>query len=115
MVVRIKICGITTQEAAVAAGDLGADAVGFVFAESPRRVTIDTALALARDVSLFVARVAVFRLPEPSWVKEVVSAFRPDVIQVEPSPHVNEAMGDSARLLPVFHDSPDLADHLLLY
>ena len=112
MVVRIKICGITTQEAAVAAGDLGADAVGFVFAESPRRVTIGTALALARDVSLLVTRVAVFRLPDPSWVKEVVSTFRPDVIQVEPSPDLKDAMGEGSRLLPVFHDSPALADHL---
>lgn len=33
----VKVCGITNREDAVAARDLGADVLGFVFAESPRR------------------------------------------------------------------------------
>ena len=34
----IKICGVTNAEATSAALSAGADAVGFIFAESPRRV-----------------------------------------------------------------------------
>lgn len=57
---RIKICGITTLEAALAACDAGADALGFVFAESPRRVTVAEASAIVRQLPPFIARVGVF-------------------------------------------------------
>ena len=115
MGVRIKICGVTTVEAAEAASALGADAVGFVFADSPRQVTIDTALELARHLSPMVTRVAVFRYPSAASVSDVLRHFRPDVIQAEPSVDVIDAIGDSARLLPVFHDSQDLAERVAGY
>jgi phosphoribosylanthranilate isomerase len=35
----VKICGMTTPAAVAAALEAGADAIGFVFAESVRRVT----------------------------------------------------------------------------
>jgi phosphoribosylanthranilate isomerase len=58
---RIKICGLTREvdvEAAVAAG---ADAVGLVFYEpSPRSVTLDRAVALARRLPPFVTPVGLF-------------------------------------------------------
>ena len=52
MHVRIKVGGITTPDAAAAASELGVDAVGFVFAESPRRVDVREALQLAPSVDI---------------------------------------------------------------
>jgi phosphoribosylanthranilate isomerase len=44
----VKVCGLTRPEDVRLASELGAWAVGFVFAPSPRRVTLDTAKHLAR-------------------------------------------------------------------
>ena len=48
--VKVKICGITDyREAAIAVG-LGVDALGFIFAKSPRQITPQKALAIIRDL-----------------------------------------------------------------
>ena len=44
----VKICGITTEDDALLAVALGADAVGFVFAPSTRQVAVDRARDIAR-------------------------------------------------------------------
>lgn len=56
----VKICGITRIEDAVSAARFGADAVGFVFAESPRRVTPEVARAIGCEMPDGPARVGVF-------------------------------------------------------
>ncbi|MEO0951651.1 MAG: hypothetical protein AAFY44_10040, partial [Pseudomonadota bacterium] len=43
----VKVCGLTTPDAVAAAIEAGVDAVGFVFAESPRAVSVDAAVLLA--------------------------------------------------------------------
>lgn len=58
--IRIKICGITRLEDALAAVDAGADALGFVFADSPRRVSPAQAAAIAAALPPFVAVTGVF-------------------------------------------------------
>lgn len=56
----IKICGITSLEDASLAIDAGADAIGFVFAESPRRVTPDTVREIVKKLPASVEKIGVF-------------------------------------------------------
>ena len=56
----IKICGNTTLEDARVAVAAGADAVGFVFAASPRRVTASEAAAIAQRLPATVEKIGVF-------------------------------------------------------
>jgi phosphoribosylanthranilate isomerase len=57
---RIKICGITNLEDAQFAAACGADAIGFVFADSPRRVAPEKAGKIMAQMEPFVTGVGVF-------------------------------------------------------
>lgn len=58
---RVKVCGITRTEDALAAVAAGADALGFVFYEpSPRNVTVEQAKAIVAALPPFVERVGLF-------------------------------------------------------
>ncbi len=70
---RIKICGIARREDARHAAECGADAIGFVFAESPRHVSPEQAGEIMSAVGPFLTGVGVF---VDSTVKEVRSALR---------------------------------------
>jgi len=56
----IKICGNTNLEDAKLAAELGADALGFIFAASKRQMTAAQAAAIARGLPEGVERVGVF-------------------------------------------------------
>lgn len=79
----IKICGITNAEAVTAALGAGADAIGFVFAASVRRVTAERAAELARAVRRQLTCVAVTQHPEQFEVDEIVRNFHPDLLQTD--------------------------------
>jgi phosphoribosylanthranilate isomerase len=79
---RIKICGITREADAMAAGAAGVDAVGFVFyAPSPRAVTPARASELAAVVAPFVSRVGLFVDPEPATVASALATGAIHVLQ----------------------------------
>lgn len=79
----VKVCGLTSPDAIAAAVAAGVDAVGFVFAESKRKVTAQRAAELARDVPKHIVRVAVMLHPSQQQLDEVWSVFRPDVLQTD--------------------------------
>lgn len=56
----VKICGITSVEDALAAVSMGANMLGFVFAESPRRVDVDTVKHIQRILAGDVKTAGVF-------------------------------------------------------
>ncbi|MBU4276894.1 MAG: phosphoribosylanthranilate isomerase [Proteobacteria bacterium] len=60
MIPRIKICGITSLDDALAACRLGADALGFVLAPSPRQVSPEQARAIIAALPPLVSTVGVF-------------------------------------------------------
>lgn len=91
----IKICGVTRIEDGVAAAAAGADAVGFVFAESPRRVTAERARLIVRELPPHVLRFGVFVDEEPSEIARIVAAAELDRVQLHgfEEPMVRELVG----------------------
>ncbi len=82
----IKICASTNLEDALLAADLGADAVGFVFAPSPRQVTPVQAAAIVAQLPSYVEKVGVF----PAWpadrIAEAVEQAGLTTIQLHGTP-----------------------------
>ena len=97
----IKICGLTTKEAVAAAINSGVSAVGFVFAPSKRRMSAVQALQLTQEVPITVLRVAVMQHPEQSLVDEVLSVFKPDVLQTDYQDFATLKIPDGLQRLPV--------------
>jgi phosphoribosylanthranilate isomerase len=71
---RIKICGMTNRDDALAAASLGADALGFIFAASPRRITPEEAREIILALPPFITAVGVFR-DEPAETVERIHDF----------------------------------------
>ena len=82
MRVRVKICGITRLEDALDAVAQGADAIGLVFYEgSPRNVTISQAAEIVNQIPAFVTTVGLFVNAESSFIREVISKVKLDLLQ----------------------------------
>lgn len=78
---RVKICGITRLEDGLAAAAAGAEAIGLVFAESPRRVTPAQAQAIARALPPFIKVVGLFVNALETDVRAVLGQVPLDLLQ----------------------------------
>ncbi|MFD7441779.1 phosphoribosylanthranilate isomerase [Streptomyces sp. NPDC059909] len=78
----IKVCGLRTEQDVDTAVEAGADAIGFVFAESPRRIDAGTARRLARRVPDGVMTVGVFRDQPAAEVRELLDASAMRAVQL---------------------------------
>lgn len=80
--VRVKICGITRLEDALAAVAAGADAIGFVFyAPSPRHVSPAVAAGIVRQLPPFVTTVGLFVNPSVEEVEVVLRTVPLSLLQ----------------------------------
>jgi len=78
----VKICGITNAGDAHVAADAGADAIGLVFAESPRRVSVEEAHGICIALSENLLRVGVFVDAEAGEVLRVSRDLGLDLAQL---------------------------------
>lgn len=91
--VRVKVCGLTRPQDALAAEAAGADAVGVIFASgSRRRVDLAQAAEVLAPLGPFVTRVGVFVSPAPDELLAAAAALRLHAVQV----HGDLAVGDEA-------------------
>jgi phosphoribosylanthranilate isomerase len=79
----VKVCGMNDTRAVEAALDVGVDAIGFVFANSVRRVTPEQAVDLARPARGRALCVAVTQHPSPELLELIFEIFKPDVLQTD--------------------------------
>lgn len=80
--VQVKICGLMNKEAIQTAVNAGADFIGFVFAKSKRRVTVEQAKELACFVPPHVKKVGVFVNEERDALEEIVHEVGLDYVQL---------------------------------
>jgi len=78
----VKICGTTNLEDALAAVNAGADALGFVFAESPRRVEPAVAGEITRALEEPIEKVGVFVNETAERIREIVEVARLTAVQL---------------------------------
>ena len=90
----VKICGITNEDDALLAVAMGADAVGFIFAPSPRQIAVQRAYDITRRLPPEVLTVGVFRDDHPKRVVELVHQSGVKAAQL----HGNETADDVAEV-----------------
>lgn len=105
----IKICGMTDARAVEAALAAGADAIGFVFAPSVRRVTPQQAQQLARPARGKALCVAVTQHPDRALLQEILSQFRPDVLQTDVVDLAGITLPEGIAGWPVLRAAPSAA------
>jgi phosphoribosylanthranilate isomerase len=78
----VKICGITNAGDARVVADAGADAVGLVFADSPRRVNVEGARRISMTLPGHILRVGVFVDEEPADILRISREVGLDLAQL---------------------------------
>ena len=113
----VKICGNTSFEDAQLAFEAGADAVGYVFAPSPRRITMDQVAAIARHLPEELEQIGVFVDATLEEIEFAVRACRLTGVQLhsdagpELPAMLRARLGPALRIVRVVHFSPEAAAH----
>lgn len=108
----IKVCGLTTAEGVSAALEAGVDAIGFVFADSVRRVDAERARSLAVPARGRVRCVAVTKHPDAALLERIERDFAPDVLQSDIEDFATVPATFRAQRLPVLRAGRPVPDPL---
>jgi phosphoribosylanthranilate isomerase len=103
----VKVCGITRAEDAAAAVAAGADAVGVVFAPSPRQVTLEAACAVFAAVPPSVVRVGVFVDAAPEEVARAVAVCGLTAVQFSGDESPADCRKVACPVIKVIHVGTD--------
>jgi phosphoribosylanthranilate isomerase len=109
MTLWIKICGNTSLEDARLAADVGADAVGFVFAPSPRRVTSEQVAAIVPHLPPTLEKIGVFVAASFAEIASTVASCALTGVQLhfdappDLPAQLRERFGPKLRILRVVH------------
>ena len=82
MMVKVKICGLMEAEHVKAAVDSGADAIGFVFADSRRKISAEQAASLAEGIPDGVLKIGVFVNESLEEVERIAKTVPLDMVQL---------------------------------
>lgn len=79
---KIKVCGLTRLEDALHVRSSGADALGLIFCNSPRRVEVEQAKAITQFIDGDIPRIGVFCNQEAKWINKVIQECGLDYVQL---------------------------------
>ncbi len=103
---KVKICGAQTVEAAKAIEENGADMIGFLFADSRRRVTVAEAAEMADALTSNIKKVGVFVNASKAEIDDAVRRVGLDYVQLHGDEDAGFARSIEAGIIKVFpHDS----------
>jgi|SRR5690625_32845 len=105
---RVKICGITTEEAAQQALKSGADFIGFVFAESKRKINPKDAENISASLPSTIKKVGVFVNETKENMLAIAEQVGLDVIQLhgdEPAELAEQLPYEVIKAFPVKKES----------
>ena len=98
----VKVCGTTSEEDALLAVAMGADAVGFIFAPSPRQVAPTLVRDIVRRLPSEILTVGVFRDEAPERVTDIVNSTGLRAAQLHGRESVEQMMRVKERVPVVF-------------
>ncbi len=100
----VKICGLKEREHIETAIEAGADALGFVFVESVRKLSIENAIKITENVPRCILRIAVFLNPDSASWDTIAKEFKPDAIQTDASDFEFLSVPSGIDQWPVFRE-----------
>ncbi len=118
MTLWVKVCANTSLADASLAAEAGADAVGFVFAPSPRQVTIAQVEPITEGLPSSIEKIGVFVESRFEEIAAAIVACRLTGVQIhrtggnELAARLREHFGTALRILRVLHYGSDLADNI---
>ncbi|MGM0839685.1 MAG: phosphoribosylanthranilate isomerase [Bacillota bacterium] len=79
---KVKVCGIRRQEEALWALEAGADAIGFVFADSKRQIDVESAALISASLPSNVLKIGVFVNEAKEKMEEISRTVNLDYVQL---------------------------------